>query len=40
VTQLAGFVTNEAMRERAGKVAAGVSGMKQLENVLVVKPRE
>lgn len=40
VTQLAGFVTNEAMRERAGKVAAAVSGMKKLENVLVVKPKE
>lgn len=40
VTQLAGFVTNEAMRERAGKVAAGVSGLKKLENVLVVKPKE
>lgn len=40
VTQLAGFVTNEAMKERAGKVAAGVSGVKTLENVLVVKPKE
>jgi len=40
VTQLAGFVTDEAMRQRAGKVAAGVSGVKKLENVLVVKPKE
>jgi hyperosmotically inducible protein len=40
VTQLAGFVTDEAMQERAGKVAAGVSGVKTLENVLVVKPKE
>jgi hyperosmotically inducible protein len=40
VTQLAGFVTNEELRVRAGKVAAGVSGLKQLENVLVVKPKE
>lgn len=40
VTQLAGFVTDEAMRVRAGKVAAGVSGIKTLENVLVVKPKE
>jgi len=40
VTQLAGFVTNEAMKARAGKVAAGVSGVKTLENVLVVKPKE
>ena len=40
VTQLAGFVTDEAMRVRAGKVAAGVSGVKTLDNVLVVKPKE
>lgn len=40
VTQLAGFVSNEAMKERAGKVASGVSGLKKLENVLVVKPKE
>lgn len=40
VTQLAGFVTNEAMRERAGQVAANVSGVKQIENVLLVKPKE
>lgn len=40
VTQLAGFVTDEAMRERAGKVAAGVSGVKKLDNALVVKPKD
>jgi hyperosmotically inducible protein len=40
VTQLAGFVTDEAMRERAGVVAARVSGLQKLENVLVVKPKE
>lgn len=38
VTQLAGFVASAAMKERAGKIAAGVSGVKQVENVLVVKP--
>ena len=38
VAQLAGFVTSNAMKERAGKIAAGVSGVKQVENVLVVKP--
>ena len=37
VTQLAGFVTSAAMRDRAGQVAAGVNGVKQVENVLVVK---
>lgn len=38
VTQLAGFVTSNGMKERAGTIAAGVSGVKQVENVLVVKP--
>ena len=37
VTQLAGFVTSEAMKERAGQVAARVSGVKQVDNVLLVK---
>ncbi|HEX6572953.1 MAG TPA: BON domain-containing protein [Steroidobacteraceae bacterium] len=40
VTQLAGFVTSQGMKERAGKVAADVSGVKQVDNVLVVKPKE
>lgn len=40
VTQLAGFVTSAGMKERAGQVAAGVSGVKQVDNVLVVKPKE
>jgi osmotically-inducible protein OsmY len=38
VTQLAGFVTSNGMRERAGQIAAGISGVRQVENVLVVKP--
>jgi hyperosmotically inducible protein len=40
VTQLAGFVTSQGMKERAGKVAATVSGVKQVDNVLVVKPKD
>ena len=40
VTQLAGFVTSQGMKERAGKVAADVSGVKQVDNVLVVKPKD
>lgn len=40
VTQLAGFVTSNGMKERAGKVAAAVEGVKSVDNVLVVKPRE
>jgi hyperosmotically inducible protein len=40
VTQLAGFVTSQGMKERAGQVAAAVSGVKQVDNVLVVKPKE
>ena len=40
VTQLAGFVTSQGMKERAGQVAAAVAGVKQVDNVLVVKPRE
>jgi hyperosmotically inducible periplasmic protein len=39
VTQLAGFVTSAAMKERAGQVAAAVSGVRQVDNVLVVKPK-
>ena len=39
VAQLAGFVTSAGMRDRAGKVAAGVDGVKRVDNVLVVKPR-
>jgi hyperosmotically inducible protein len=39
VTQLAGFVTSQGMKERAGQVAAAVSGVKQVDNVLLVKPK-
>jgi hyperosmotically inducible protein len=38
VTQLAGFVSSNAMKERAAQIAAGIAGVKQVENVLVVKP--
>jgi hyperosmotically inducible periplasmic protein len=40
VTQLAGFVTSSGMKERAGKVAAGVSGVRKVDNALVVKPKD
>jgi hyperosmotically inducible periplasmic protein len=40
VTQLAGFVTSAAMKDRAGEVAAKVSGVKRVDNVLQVKPKE
>jgi hyperosmotically inducible protein len=39
VTQLAGFVTSEGMKERAEKVAAMVDGVKRVDNVLIVKPK-
>ena len=39
VTQLAGFVTSAAMKERAGKVAAGIDGVARVDNVLLVKPQ-
>ena len=39
VTQLAGFVTSEKMKEKAGKIAGDVNGVKSVENVLVVKPK-
>lgn len=38
VTQLAGFVTSAAMKDRAGEVASRVAGVKRVDNVLVVKP--
>jgi hyperosmotically inducible protein len=40
VTQLAGFVTSNGMKERAGKVAEGVNGVKKVDNALVVKPKD
>jgi len=39
VTQLAGFVASEAMKEKAGRVAAGIDGVKRVDNALMVKPR-
>lgn len=39
IVQLSGFVSGEGMRERAGKVAGDVSGVKRVENVLIVKPK-
>lgn len=38
VVQLSGFVTSAGMRERAAKIAAGVEGVKHVENALVIKP--
>jgi len=35
--QLSGFVATAAIKEQAGKVAAGVSGVKEVKNSLVVK---
>ncbi|MGI9245778.1 MAG: BON domain-containing protein, partial [Steroidobacteraceae bacterium] len=40
VTQLAGFVTSQGMKDRAGKAAARVSGVKKVDNALIVKPKE
>jgi hyperosmotically inducible protein len=37
VVQLSGFVNSAAMKEKAGEVAAGVSGVKEVQNVLVVR---
>jgi hyperosmotically inducible protein len=40
VVQLSGFVTSRGMAERAGAVAAKVEGVKHVDNVLMVKPKE
>jgi len=37
VVQLSGFVDSAAMKDKAGTVAAGVSGVKEVQNVLVVR---
>jgi len=37
VVQLSGFVNSAAMKDKAGEVAARVSGVKEVQNVLVVK---
>lgn len=39
VTQLAGFVASEAMKDKAGRITAGIDGVKRVDNVLVVRPR-
>jgi hyperosmotically inducible periplasmic protein len=38
IVQLSGFVSSAAMRDKAAVVAAGVNGVKEVQNVLVVKP--
>jgi hyperosmotically inducible periplasmic protein len=37
IVQLSGFVDSAAMKEKAGTVAAGVSGVKEVQNALVVR---
>ena len=37
--QLAGFVASAAMKDKAGRIAAGVAGVTSVDNVLVVRPR-
>ena len=38
IVQLSGFVDSRAMKDKAGTVAATVRGVKDVQNVLVVKP--
>ncbi len=37
MVQLSGFVDSEEVRDKAAKVAAGVSGVKQVQNSLIVR---
>lgn len=37
VVQLSGFVDSESIKARAGSVAAGVEGVKEVRNSLIVK---
>jgi hyperosmotically inducible periplasmic protein len=37
VVQLSGFVNSEQIKERAGQVAAGISGVRGVQNNLIVK---
>lgn len=37
VVQLSGFVNSEAIKARAGEVAAGVEGVRSVKNSLIVK---
>lgn len=39
VTQLAGFVASAAMKDKAARIAAGVPGVKRVENALVIRSR-
>ncbi len=39
IVQLGGFVTSEGMRDRAMKVAKGVSGVKRVDDAMFVKPQ-
>ncbi len=39
VTQLAGFVASATMKDKAGRITAGIDGVKRVDNVLVVRPR-
>ena len=38
VVQLSGFVTSDAMRDSAARVAANVDGVKKVDNELMIKP--
>jgi hyperosmotically inducible periplasmic protein len=38
IVQLSGFVDSEAMKDKAGTVATGVNGVKDVQNALIVKP--
>jgi hyperosmotically inducible protein len=38
IVQLSGFVDSEVMKDKAGTVAAGVNGVKDVQNALIVKP--
>jgi len=37
IVQLSGFVDSAAMKDKAGQVAAGVSGVKKVQNALIVR---
>lgn len=38
VVQLSGFATSEAEKQRAAQLAAGVKGVRQVQNAVVVRP--
>ncbi len=39
IVQLSGFVTGEGMKQRALKIAGDVTGVKRVDDALIVKPR-